>query len=79
MQGTVFDLLVGGGGYTGQGLDPTVANCAIATTVDDHGAATLPLLATSDPTAIANVKSSVAKCGVAGEVVDAAVIEFTGG
>jgi uncharacterized protein len=78
VQGTVFDLLVGGGAYTGQGIDPIVANCAIETTLTDHGATTLTLLAAADPTAAENVKSSVAKCGVEPDVVDAALAEFAG-
>lgn len=79
--GTVFDLLVGGGdnGYVGQGVDPMVANCAIDTTIVDHGDTTLVLLATGDPAAIANVKTSVAKCGVAPDLVDGAAAEFAGG
>ncbi|WP_241432226.1 efflux RND transporter permease subunit [Ilumatobacter nonamiensis] len=79
IQGTVFNLLVGGGGFEGQGIDPMVANCAIETTIVDHGDATLTQLAAGDPTAVENVKSSVARCGVAPEVVDGALAEFTGG
>ncbi len=55
------------------------ANCAIETTIADHGATTLTLLAAGDPTAVANVKSSVAKCGLGPEVVDGAATEFGGG
>ncbi len=81
VQGTVFDLLVGGGdnNYVGQEIEPMAANCAIETTVADHGETTLTLLAAGDATAIANVKSSVAKCGIAPEVVDGAALEFSGG
>ncbi|MGA9278019.1 MMPL family transporter, partial [Ilumatobacter sp.] len=77
VQGTVFDLMVGGGEYEGQGLDPMVANCGIETTVADHGETTLTLLAGGDPTATENVKVSVLKCGIQPEVVDAALAEFS--
>lgn len=81
VQGTVFDLLVGGGdnSYVGQEIEPMAANCAIETTVADHGDTTLTLLAAGDPAAIVNVKSSVAKCGIEPEVVDGAALEFSGG
>ena len=79
--GTVFDLLVGGGDndYVGQEIEPQAANCAIETTIEDHGDLTLTLLATGDPIAVANVKLSVAKCGIAPELVDGAAEEFAGG
>jgi len=81
VQGTVFDLLVGGGdsNYVGQDVEPRAANCAIETTIEDHGDTTLTLLAAGDPTAVANVKLSVAKCGIAPELVDGAALEFSGG
>ena len=81
VQGTVFDLLVGGGDndYVGQGIEPRAANCAIETTIADHGETTLTLLAAGDPIAVANVKLSVVKCGLAPEVVDGAALEFSGG
>ena len=81
VQGTVFDLLVGGGDadYVGQEIEPMAANCAIETTIADHGDTTLTLLAAGDPTAVANVKSSVEKCGLGPEVVDGAAAEFSGG
>jgi hydrophobe/amphiphile efflux-3 (HAE3) family protein len=79
--GTVFDLLVGGGDndYVGQEIEPRAANCAIETTIEDHGDTTLTLLAAGDPIAVANVKLSVAKCGIAPELVDGAAEEFAGG
>ena len=79
IEGTVYDLLVGGGAFTGQGIDPMVANCAIQTAVSDNGPTVLTLLAASDPGAIDQVKTSVEKCGVGPEVVDAALVEFGGG
>ncbi len=77
----MFDLLVGGGdnNYVGQGVEPQAANCAIETTIADHGDTTLTLLAAGDATAVANVKSSVVKCGLAVEIVDGAAAEFLGG
>jgi hydrophobe/amphiphile efflux-3 (HAE3) family protein len=79
--GTVFDLLVGGGdnNYVGQDIEPRAANCAIETTIADHGDTTLTLLAAADETAIANVKLSVVKCGILAEVVDGAAAEFAAG
>jgi hydrophobe/amphiphile efflux-3 (HAE3) family protein len=81
VQGTVFDLLVGGGdnNYEGQGIEPAAANCAIETTIADFGDTTLTLLAAGDPVAVANVKLSVATCGIAPELVDGAALEFSGG
>ena len=79
VQGIVFDLLVGGGGYAGQGVDPAAANCGIETTVADGGPTVLTLLAGGDPGAIEQVKASVARCGLAPEVVDGALAEYTGG
>ena len=77
--GTVFDLLVGGGDYTGQGIDPMVANCSIETTLADNDENVFTLLAGGDPGAIAATKESSEKCGVDPAVVDAAVAEFQGG
>ncbi len=79
IQATVFDLLVGGGPYAGQGIDPMTANCGIETTVADNGPTVLTDLAAGIPTAVDQVKTSVAKCGIAPQVVDAALTEFQGG
>lgn len=76
---TVFYLLVGGEGRTGQGVEPMTANCGIETTVSENGPAVLPLLAAGESTAVAQVKVSVAKCGIAPEAVDGAQAEFVGG
>lgn len=78
IQEIVFNLLVGGGGFVGQGLDPMVANCAIETTLGDNDPTIFTLLAAQDPAAVEAVKTSSAKCGVDPAVVDAAVVEFGG-
>lgn len=79
IQATVFNLLVGGGGFTGQGLEPMLANCAIETTLADNDETIFTLLAAQDAAAIAAVKESSARCGVEPTVVDDALIEFSGG
>jgi hydrophobe/amphiphile efflux-3 (HAE3) family protein len=76
---TVFYLLVGGEGRTGQDVEPMAANCGIETTVTENGPAVLALLAAGDPTAVVQVKVSVAKCGIEPEVVDGAQEEFAAG
>jgi hypothetical protein len=47
--------------------------------VSENGPAVLPLLAAGEPTAVAQVKVSVAKCGIAADAVDGAQAEFVGG
>jgi hydrophobe/amphiphile efflux-3 (HAE3) family protein len=81
VEAIVFYLLTGGGpdARTGQGIDPTVAKCGIATSVDEGGPTILLDLAGGDPAATEQVKASVAKCGIQPDAVDGATTEFAGG
>jgi len=77
---TLFDLLVGGGDYVGQGVDPQTANCTIETAVERFGEDELLLgLPGQDQPAIETVTQAAIDCGLDASVVDGALAEFLGG
>lgn len=80
LDGILFDLLVGGGTFTGQGVDPQAANCAVATVIERYGAdLLLAELPTQAPAAIEATKQAAVDCGLDPVVIDGALTEFSGG
>ncbi len=79
LDGILFDLLVGGGTYEGQGVDPQAANCAVATVIERYGAdELLAELPTQAPAAVDATKQAAIDCGLDPVVVDGALVEFGG-
>ncbi len=77
---TLFDLLVGGSGRVGQGVDPAAANCTIQTASERFGVAELTNgLITADPAALDAARGAAADCGLDPAVVDGGLAEFSGG
>lgn len=80
LDGILFDLLVGGGQYVGQGVDPQAANCAVATIIDRYGSDELLAdLPAQVPAAVEATKQAAVDCGLDPAVIDGALVEFSGG
>jgi hydrophobe/amphiphile efflux-3 (HAE3) family protein len=80
LDGILFDLLVGGGQYVGQGVDPQAANCAVTTVIERYGSDELLAdLPQQVPAAVDATKQAAIDCGLDPAVVDGALAEFTGG
>ena len=68
------------GTYTGQGVDPQAANCAVGTVIERYGSdALLAELPTQEPAAVEATKQAAIDCGLDPAVIDGALAEFSGG